>query len=444
MNHASSVFSALYRRKFVILAVLLGSMGAGAFYATRASSDFVAKARVLIPSSPPTISLNTESGNLPSGPTLPDSSEDMRIGVMGVMQSGRVHARMAEKDPSIDRRFVRRNAIGNIGRDSFLELVAYGRTREEAANLANLFAESFEEILQEDAEVGPRASLTSFVEAEPLAWERYRQANEVMADYLQQIGSTDLEQDFAAWSGTRRTIQANLVELELDSARRNAERPVLEALAAERPEFRLTRQQMGRNGAYTSALAKVQEKSAELAIARLTFQEIHPTVVRLQSELSLAEENAKSQAELVQSSLTSELDPESRSLLGRLTELQIAEASVASTRELLQAEAASLDKMLAPVPTHRAKIEGMMAKVGREKDHATDISRRRAELEFHLKHGLRFTISGEDTRAKAEEAKPIPTAAGIYMFCGFAGILIGILLAIFLEMISIMRLKKPF
>ncbi len=444
MNHASSVISAIYRRKLVVLAVFIGAMAAGAYYATRTPTDFVAKARVLIPSSPPTISLKSETGNLPNGPTLPDSSEDMRIGVMGVMQSGRVHLRMAEKDPSIDPRRIRKNVVGNIGRDSFLELVAYGRTAEEAVKFANIFAESFEEILQEDAEVGPRNSLASFAAAEPLAWERYRQANEEMSAFLQGIHATDLQKDSQAWSDRRRTIQTSLVDLELGSAQRNAERPVLEALAAERPEFRLTRQQMGRNGAYTSAVSKVQEKATELAIARLEFTAKHPTVIRLESELALAQANAQSEAELVQSSMTSELDPESKTLLARLTELEIAEASVNSTRDLLQAEAATLDQMLAPVPKYRAQLDGMMAKVSREKDHATDISRRRAELEFHLEHGLRFTISGPDTRAKLEEAKAIPTPTGIYLFSAFAGILIGILLAILMELIAIMRLKKPF
>jgi len=444
MNHASSVISALYRRKLVVLAVFIGAMAAGAYYATRTPTDYAAKARVLIPAAPPTISLNSETGNLPNGPTLPDSSEDMRIGVMGVMQSGRVHARMAEKDPTIDRRRIRKNVVGNIGRDSFLELVAYGRTAEEAVNFANLFAESFEEIMQEDAEVGPRNSLASFTAAEPLAWERYRQANEDMTVYLQSINSIDLQKDSQAWSDRRRTIQTSLVDLELGSAQRNAERPVLEALAAERPEFRLTRQQMGRNGAYTSAMSRVQDKATELAIARLEFTDKHPTVIRLESELALAQANAQSEAELVQSSMTSELDPESRTLLARLTELEIAEAGVNSTRDLLQAEAATLDTMLAPVPKYRAELDGMMAKVSREKDHATDISRRRAELEFHLEHGLRFTISGPDTRAKLEEAKAIPTPTGIYLFSAFAGLLIGILLAILMELIAIMRLKKPF
>lgn len=444
MNHASSVIGALYRRKFVVLAVLLGSVAAGAYYANRTPTEYVASARVLIPMAPPTISLNTESGNLPSGPVLPDGSEDMRVGVMGVMQSGKVHRLMAEKDPSIDPKRVRKNVIGNIGRDSYMELVAYGRTAVEATDLANLFAECFEEVMQEYAEEGPRNSLASFQRVEPLAWAAYEAANEELTAFLQEIGSADLERDYMAWNDRRRTVQENLTALELASAQRTAERPVLEALIAERPEFRLTRQQMGRNSAYAAALERVREKSAELAVALLEFTEKNPEVIRIRRELELAEQQAQGEAELVESSMTSELDPEARSLIARLSQLQIAEASVDAQRELLEAEAATLDENLRLVPSRRARLDGISAEVGRKKDYANDVSRRRAELEFHLAHGLRFTISGEDTRAKLDETKAIPTVAGIYLFSIFAGVLIGILMAIVLEMLSIMRKQKPF
>jgi len=444
MNHASSVLGALYRRKFVILAVFLGAVGAGAFYANRTPTEYVAIARVLIPASPVGISLRSESGNLPSSPIIPDSSEDMRVGVMGIISSGEVHARMAQKDPSLDAKRVRKNLVGNIGRDSYMNLVAYGPTAQEATDLANIFAESFEEVMQEHTEIGPRSSLATFQRVEPVAWETYHKESEKLTTFLGSIGSTDLERDYAQWSSRRVDVQAKLVELELSHAQRVAERPVLEALVAARPEFRLTRQQMGRNSAYSSALERVRDKSTEVAVALLKYKEKNPELIRLRKELELAEQQAQGEAELVQSSMTSELDAEAKSLMGRLTQVQIEEASVDAQRDLLTAEATVLDGKLATVPANRGQLDALTSDIASAREFATEVSNRRAELEFHLEHGIRFTISGADTRAKLEDTKALPTVAGIYLFSIFAGILIGILLAILLELLSIMRSQKPF
>ena len=85
MDSATTILGALYRRLPVVIAVLAGALGTGVRYATRTPTEFVAAASIMIPTEPPSMSLSGEGGNLPRGPVVPDRSEDLRIGLMGVI-----------------------------------------------------------------------------------------------------------------------------------------------------------------------------------------------------------------------------------------------------------------------------------------------------------------------------------------------------------------------
>ena len=178
MDDVTSIFSAIYRRRITVLLIWGSALVAGFFYAKKTPTEYLAVSKVMIPAQAPTVTLKSEGGNIPDGPILPNEEEEMRVGIIGIIGSGAVHDRVAEMLPSINPKTIRKNVVGDIGRDSYLNILAYGSTAEEAAMLSNTFNLAFQDEMQAILEVSPRRTLKTIAAQEPIAWRKYSQLSD--------------------------------------------------------------------------------------------------------------------------------------------------------------------------------------------------------------------------------------------------------------------------
>ena len=444
MNDVSSIFFAIYSRRLMVMLVLLGSIGAGVFYSLKTPSEYLSVAKVLIPATSPTVSLKTEGGNIPNGPIVPDQNEDLRVGILGIIRSGAVHDRVAKALPGIDAKTIRKNVIGDIGSDSFLHVLAYAKTQAEAAMLANAFSDAFQDEMQAMLEASPRRTLESFLAREPMAWQQFSVNSAELVRYLEGANFTDVEVEVVNMLSQRQAVQQQIEALELQHSSNLAERPVYEQLVESRPEFVVTRQSLSENSVYKSSLERSSELATELGLKKLELTDVHPEVVRLANELLLVQTRMSQQAAMTHASSTMSQDPQALSFMQKMVEIDIAEASYVSQKIIFVHTAAQLDSKLQSVPEYRADISRINAQIAQSRSHAEDISARRAELEFHLTHGLRFTMSNEYTKALPEKALPLPTPVGIMIFSTLAGLIVGILAAVVSELVKQMRLRSPY
>jgi len=105
---------------------------------------------------------------------------------------------------------------------------------------------------------------------------------------------------------------------------------------------------------------------------------------------------------------------------------------------------AELDAILAEVPGYRQKLNDLQMKHNQARGMAENITARREELEFHLKHGLAFSIIDPYAIANVDRTKQIPTPTGIIMFTSFAGLLLGIFIALLTATFGRMRATRPY
>ena len=444
MNDVSSIFFAIYSRRLMVMLVLLGSIGTGIFYSLQTPSEYLSVAKILIPATSPTVSLKTEGGNLPSGPIVPDQNEDLRVGIIGIIRSGAVHDRVAQALPGIDAKTIRKNVIGDIGADSFLHVLSYAKTQEEAAMLANAFSEAFQDEMQAMLEASPRRTLESFVAREPIAWEQFSYHTAELVRYLEGANFTDVEVEVGNMLSQRQAVQQQIEGLELQHSSNLAQRPVYAQLVESRPEFVVTRQSLSENSVYKSSLERSSQLATELALKKLKLTDKHPEIVRLANELLLVQTRMSQQAEMTHASSTMSQDPQSLNFMQKMVEIDIAEASYDSQRAIFEQTVSQIDSKLQNVPEYRADVSRINAQIAQARNHAEDISARRAELEFHLTHGLRFTMSNEYTKALPEKALPLPTPVGIMIFSTLAGLIVGILAAVVAELVKQMRLRSPY
>ena len=409
----------------------------------------------MIPTDPPSMSLSSEGGNLPRGPVLPESSEDLRIGLMGVINSGGVHKRvverLVERGYQVDESDLKKNIVGDIGRDANLVILAYDPDRGHAAEIANLFVEELGKELTQLAGLGPQRTLEALETEEPAAWQEYEQRSEELVAFLDGLGSIGLAEDAARLLEERSTVQQALNELAVRDGVARAERPVLERLLAERmPDgetpFVTTNRQQVRNTDYDRALRDAQDKAVQLAQAKLRFRAEHPDVRALAVELEFAEERVREAArdEMITGSATMTLDQHTVELVGRLVEAQIAEASFEPQRQLLEQRAAEIDLALRNVPGYSARETMLRERAMLSRRYAENLSQRRSELRFHLQRGFVFSIFEDSQMADPRQSKAVPSVGGIIVFSLLAGLIVGILLALILELSSQLRLRAPY
>jgi uncharacterized protein involved in exopolysaccharide biosynthesis len=428
----------------MVMLVLLGSVGAGFFYSKQTPSEYLSVAKILIPATSPTVSLKTEGGNIPNGPIVPDQNEELRVGIIGIIRSGAVHDRVAQALPGIDAKTIRKNVIGDIGSDSFLHVLAYAKTQAEAAMLANAFSDAFQDEMQAMLEASPRRTLESFIAREPIAWEQFSDYTAELVRYLEVANFTDVEVEVVNMLSQRQAVQQQIEALELQHSSNLAQRPVYEQLVENRPEFVVTGQSLSENSVYKSSLERSNELATELALKKLELKDKHPEIVRLTNDLLMVQERMSQQAQMTHASSTMSQDPQALSFMQKIVEIDIAEASYDSQKTIFEQTASKLDSALQSVPEYRADVSRINAQIAQARNHAEDISARRAELEFHLTHGLRFTMSNEYTKALPEKALPLPTPVGIMIFSTLAGLIVGILAAVVSELVKQMRLRSPY
>lgn len=441
-----SILGAVYRRRGAVLLVLLGAIGGGTLYRAKVQPEYLSSAMVMIPSDPPTANLSSETANLPSGPLLPDLSDDLRTGAIGLFNSGAVADRLLARRPDLDDRAVKRNLKGNIDSNGNVQVLSYAPTPEQAAQLANEFAECFQEEMEAVATAQMRHTFEALSAEEPRALERYGELQRGLVDFLGRVGAVDLDQELARLLEERRAIEDQTLDLELARVRSEAERPVLQGALAQRPASALTRTTYGRNPAYEEAMQRTREISTQLALARLELLDEHPEIKRLEGELEVVRAAALElvEEELILQARTETPDDLALSLVSRLAEMDIAAASFAAQREVLRQRRETVDLRLAELPSYQSEVALRSAELGNARLYWERVSQRRAELDFHLRAGLHFTVMSEPMRARPEAAKEVPSVGGLYLFCVIAGLSGGLLFAVLSEMLSRMRALRPF
>jgi uncharacterized protein involved in exopolysaccharide biosynthesis len=444
MNQATSIFGALYRRKHVILFVMLGSVGVGLFLSKVNPPDYVAAAGILVPTHPLGLSISNEGGNVPTGPLLPEQREGELIGIVAMLRSRAVMNRVAENVTGINPAMLKKNIRGDVTKDGVVEYRGYGRTAEEAAEIANAAVYAFADVLDDMASEVLRSNLDSFRANEPLAWKEVEAISEELTTYLTTLGTADYSAEVEAWLEERARIENSRFQLEVRYQEAQVQRPVIERALADRPEFVVSQRQMALPGYYADALAQVTRLSSELAVARMRYTDAHPEVQRLLLEVDSARTRAEEQGELVLSSSTTTQDRQFVNLAAKLVDMDILEAGYVPQRDAFEARKVELDAKLADVPGYMQKIQTLQAKYRELRGVAERISTRRSEMELHIAHGLKFSMIDKSALASPVRAKQLPTQLGIIMFTSMAGFLLGIFVALGSATIARMRATRPY
>ncbi len=441
----SALLGALYRRRLTVLLVLAGSLGAGWLYMAKTPQIYKAEAKLFVPSEAPRLSLASETANVPGGPIVPTFSEDVRIGIMGLMNSGAVFERIAERIPEVNPANLRKNLVGDVDASQQMVIAVYDPDPEFAARVANEAIRAFSDLMNEMAERAPLNTLEVLRQEIPRARKRLAAAEAARAAWLQEIGAPDLDAEQSLLLDARTRIQDQLLQLEQEEASSAEKRAELERQLAERPELERRSETLQRNEAYEKALQQVTQVQTELAELRIKYTDEHPQVKARLAELAVAEDLVRTEAEQEMLHASTQLAPDqlAQSITQQLVDVELSARTVAPRRQVLEARLAEIEARLAEIPGWRQRQEELELDIQEARDYLDRVTQREEELALTLERGLEFTYFDDSRLATADKAKPVPTLAGVLLFCGVLGLAAGFSLAVGMELLAAMRRNRP-
>ncbi|TAH38136.1 MAG: hypothetical protein EYC70_05810 [Planctomycetota bacterium] len=449
-DRLSSVLAALYRRRLAILLIAGATLASALVFSARLPKVFVVRATVFVPKDMPRLSLSSETSNIPQGPVLPDVTEGTRVGMTGLINSGAVHDRVAEvfaeRGITLDPRKVRRNVFGDIDNFQSLVVYAYDRDPRMAVALANTFVQAFEELMSRQVARAPEENLRAFEQEVPRAEQALQAAQAARADFLAGIGTADLEAEFNLQSQQRERILDQLQDLDVQERQVNAEGPALDLAIAGRPEFVLASKQHSPNSAYYQVLRALADARADLVVRLLTYTSEHPIVRALNERVRLLEARAAEEArtQYVPGPQNETLDQVALGLLNQKLQSDVTRASLQPMRETLQVRLAQIESDLALYPERRTRLERLDLEAAAARDYLEQVSARTRETALQLARGFPVTYTDEHRLASEDDVKQIPTRPGILFFSTFAGLAMGVFVALLMEMLARMRANYPF
>lgn len=442
----SALLGALYKRRLTVLIVLAASLGSGWWFVSTVPPLYQASASLFVRGDLPRLSLQSAGPSLPEGAVLPDSTEAVRVGLLGIASSNAVFLRVRERMPELEVDQLRQRIILDIDPAQQLLVLANDQVGAQAVLLANEFVTAVAEHMSEMAERHPRVTLAALEAEEPRAQRDYLLAQDALLTYLTSVGSPDPEKDLQMLVEERQELRDALADLDLAEERNAAQVPVVERQLAERPDFILARQTVVESAAYRNALDVVAGVRTELAVASTRYLVEHPAVRQLQTRLKAAEEQVRIEAALgmEQHQAQYEPDPQVRALVSRLVEMQVASAGIQPARVDLLGRLMQVDAALAAMPLSQAELARLDHEIQVSKAHLSRVSERVAELELQLERGIEPVYYDPENMASEDRLVELPNTTGVMVFSAFAGLLGGLLLAVATELLAQARRKLPF
>jgi len=440
----SDLVSVVYRRWPGILLVVLGSVGASLVFQAKYTPAWRASAKLYLPDNPPTFSFSSEKANIPTQAPIPTAREDVQLGMLSLITSGAALERILEKHPEFTLQELRAKIVANITREKMLQVTATDPDMHKAIDLANEVLAAFRDLYKDLVERGPRSNLATFQEGLKTAEENQKSAQDAVLAFLDSLGSINLQTEVQRLVQERNTLRNNLEELDSNKKIRETRRPLLMEIIGERPEFVEASQSIGRNSAYVNTIKSLSNLEIERATLLLQFTVEHPKVVALDERMRVLREQAAGELEMIQTGSSLTRDEEVKRMLADLVNMDIAESTDAEKRGIYTARLADVEGKLKNAPVNIAELSRLNNEVSRWRDLASELKRRIYELELHLRHGIDFTYVNEYLLAREKTAKAVPTPQNVTIFAAATGLIVGVFLAVILEIIALSRMRRPF
>lgn len=349
-----------YEHAYVLAIVVLAAVAAAFLISSRMPRYYRGQAKGYLPAGADTLSLTSESGNIPAGPRLPQYSTDIQDSLLGVARSLQLRERVAARLPGHDPKDLEKRVDLAIDKYNLMVVTAWDPDPEEAARIANTWLEELQAFLDEQTKTDIARKREVLVAALQDTEQKIQAAEKEWTDFQTAHGSADYGAEVGAMVQRISAMRSAIADLEVQ---RNTLADELAAVTAQRDarveEFRESSRTRVPNPRINELKQSILDTEANYRQLRLRYTDEHPQVKQVLAKLDelrrqLAEEE---KTPFQEGGVTLTRDPIREDMEKRIHELQVQRVSL---ERQLEERRRLLDEALAEyrsLPEYKAGLD---------------------------------------------------------------------------------------
>jgi len=393
----------IYERLYVI-AVITAVAVVAAFVTTNMMSEtYRSQARCYLPTQSDTLSLSTESGNLPTAPKLPTANTETQSALLGVLNSAELRAAVASQIDDRNSEWLKKNVKFDLDTFNFIVISAYDPVPRVARQVAETYLRAFRDSLDSTTKQRVAENVQTLVAAIDRSSTSVADLEQQRQSFLATNGSIDFTTEIAQYH-TRVTRFQDSLENNISSrATLIKQREAVIKNYEQRPEFTQSGFTEVQNPRLNQIRGQISSTELELENTKLVYTDKSPEAIALHNKLDLLNSQLASETATVEGSRTFSSDSMRTAFESRIAEFTVneAELEVENTHytDLLdqsQARLRSLNRLRSDSEILESQLRNVRETLRQQRD-------RHAELELYMSRTASFLMTAE---APVEATKP--------------------------------------
>jgi len=357
-----------YEHAYTLVVVMAAAVLAAFLISRSMAPLYRAQAKGFLPSGADTMSLSTETGNVPTGPRLPQYNTDIQDSLLGVARSTQIRERVAARIPGREAKDLEKRVDLAIDKYNLLVVTVWDPEPETAARIANAWLDELQAFLDEQnkAEIDKKRGV--LVEAIRSTEEELATAEREWTDFQTAHGSADYGAEVSSLVTRIGALRSAIGDLEVQL---NTLDDQLAAVTAQRDarleEFRESSRTRVPNPRINDLKQQILSAETSYRQLRLRYKDEHPEVKRVLARLDeLRNQLAKEEMTPYQDgAITLTRDPIREEMEKRIHDLEVQRVSL--TRQL-EERRRLLDEALAEyrtLPEYKAGLDVIQQRLTR-------------------------------------------------------------------------------
>lgn len=375
-----SPFALFYERLYVVLIVTATAVAAAWLVSRSITPVYRSQMKFYRPSGQDVFSLQQEGAGLPSGPRLPTASEELQASLLGLLRSANLRDLVAAELPERSPAYLQNNVQIDVDKFNLLIITAWDTDPVSAAEIARKYYEVFERQLKatHDRDLSRKLAVLdgNIVEST----EHLVRDQDARLEFMRGLALVDYNTEFQNLSSTIGSLRKEIQDLEVRKATIDVEIAELERQMGLRPDWQDGSRVEVRNPRWVELTNRIDNLEQDLQVKLLEFQEAHPEILKIRTEIVAASLERAALEERIWSSLTQTTDPIRERLendmINLITERAGLDSKILARSEKLAEQLGNWRSM----PEYGNRLELMNQEIQKRKQTLDLLQQRREEL----------------------------------------------------------------
>lgn len=345
------LFHAVYRRKIVILLIIMSSLLTAGILSKMLSPIYEAEVLLLTSSQTSNYGLGLSAiGETGSYVLTNLPNKEMRAVYLGMLGSVTVARYVAANVPERKLRQIRRSAKFGINKNNIMKINVLDKDPNMAAKIANLFAESFGRFLENISSQEAKSMRVFSEEQLRIAYDELTAAEEKLKTFKERHELSSIEEQVSSLVEENAKLESERRLLMVDIQENETQLQSTEKLLGEQTKMEKYSEIIADNPIVEQLRSNLVALEVQLAGVKSDYGDSHIRTVAINTQIEEAKNQLKEEVEKLVVSETSRIDPVYENLTQNFVALQVTKSSLQARKEALDVVIQQVGDLLSEMP----------------------------------------------------------------------------------------------